>query len=210
MLICQLHIQDVNLPFHYMPVGALSDWDLMTVEPIWVQSCWRNQFVHSSVFQFCWAHAVSCSYLIGVTSNVVFCCWSFNVSCLSEMLFCIPSSQWPLTSTGIFAQNCCSLDIFLIFQIILCKRWRWLCKKTLVDSDARFELQQDTLTILTGLNALRRCHVIGWIDNYINNRLTGAVNKVPAKFIVYSSYPRGGLIFKHSGFYQTTTAAPHG
>lgn len=80
----------------------------------------------------------------------------------------------------------------LIFQIILCKRWRWLCKKTQVDSDARFDLQQDILTIFTCLNSLRCSHVIGWIDNYINNCLTGVVNKVPAKFIVYSSYPGGG------------------
>ncbi len=35
--ICQLHIHDANLPFYHHPKYALLDWDLVTVEAIWVK-----------------------------------------------------------------------------------------------------------------------------------------------------------------------------
>ncbi len=153
--------------------GALLDWDLVTVEAIWVK--WTHRHVQETSlrwFELCdgalscwkyirrwerhpvWSSAAGAHLLQGSTCCVfkdgrrvaiwVTVVFLSSLTSLSILL-------WPLTSTRHFRpHNCRSLDIFLFFGPFSVNPRDGLCVKNPVN--------QQFLKYL-----LSCCHVIGWL-----------------------------------------------
>lgn len=112
------------------------------------------------------------------------CVWVPPSTYLHTITFSLQTSPAILLfyQKHIFNQRTELTGYFCFFLIILCKAEKWLCGKSLKFKTS-FVPHSDAQISAGSLNALGFCHVVGYLEIYVNEQINGMPSKVTSVYI---------------------------